>query len=96
MSRPLYFQHDGHSRTIVGIQVKHQPKGSQYNLLILDPGHVCLSRLNFIFKLFSCLYITSGILVIEIATKSSTHESYSALKAESVCCSKVMLHIHDF
>ncbi|CAL5408059.1 unnamed protein product [Camellia sinensis] len=37
---PLYFQHDGHSRTIVGIQVKHQHKGTQqYNLLILDPGH---------------------------------------------------------
>ncbi|KAI3417860.1 uncharacterized protein J3R85_014128 [Psidium guajava] len=37
---PLYFQHDGHSRTIVGIQVMHQPKGMQkYNLLVLDPGH---------------------------------------------------------
>ncbi|XP_027368419.1 uncharacterized protein LOC113874399 [Abrus precatorius] len=37
---PLYFQHDGHSRTIVGIQVKHQRTGiPQYNLLILDPAH---------------------------------------------------------
>ncbi|XP_030539806.1 zinc finger-containing ubiquitin peptidase 1 isoform X1 [Rhodamnia argentea] len=37
---PLYFQHDGHSRTIVGIQVIHQPKGMQkYNLLVLDPAH---------------------------------------------------------
>lgn len=37
---PLYFQHDGHSRTIVGIQVKHQLNGMhQYNLLILDPTH---------------------------------------------------------
>ncbi|XP_057472244.1 uncharacterized protein LOC130760794 isoform X1 [Actinidia eriantha] len=36
---PLYFQHDGHSRTIVGIQVKHQHKGTQFNLLILDPAH---------------------------------------------------------
>ncbi|KAK9292797.1 hypothetical protein L1049_020777 [Liquidambar formosana] len=37
---PLYFQHDGHSRTIVGIQVKHQWNGMpQYNLLILDPAH---------------------------------------------------------
>ncbi|KAE9605970.1 putative peptidase C78, ubiquitin modifier-specific peptidase 1/ 2 [Lupinus albus] len=37
---PLYFQHDGHSRTIVGIQVKHQRAGNlQYNLLVLDPGH---------------------------------------------------------
>lgn len=37
---PLYFQHDGHSRTIVGIQIKYQRNGSmQYNLLILDPGH---------------------------------------------------------
>ncbi|KAI8540564.1 hypothetical protein RHMOL_Rhmol09G0272900 [Rhododendron molle] len=35
---PLYFQHDGHSRTIVGIQVKHQPKGSQvrFPLIRLD------------------------------------------------------------
>ncbi|XP_022148675.1 zinc finger with UFM1-specific peptidase domain protein isoform X2 [Momordica charantia] len=32
--------HDGHSRTIVGIQVKHQRNGvQQYNLLILDPAH---------------------------------------------------------
>ncbi|XP_052186501.1 uncharacterized protein LOC127797549 isoform X2 [Diospyros lotus] len=37
---PLYFQHDGHSRTIIGIQVKQQHKGAlQYNLLILDPAH---------------------------------------------------------
>ncbi|KAK4436159.1 Zinc finger-containing ubiquitin peptidase 1 [Sesamum alatum] len=36
---PLYFQHDGHSRTIVGIQAKHQKKGKQqYNLLIFDPA----------------------------------------------------------
>ncbi|XP_020208135.1 zinc finger-containing ubiquitin peptidase 1 isoform X2 [Cajanus cajan] len=37
---PLYFQHDGHSRTIVGIQVKYQRSGTpQYNLLVLDPAH---------------------------------------------------------
>uniref|UniRef100_A0A5B7AG47 Putative zinc finger with UFM1-specific peptidase domain protein n=2 Tax=Davidia involucrata TaxID=16924 RepID=A0A5B7AG47_DAVIN len=37
---PLYFQHQGHSRTIVGIQVKHQRNGmQQYNLLILDSAH---------------------------------------------------------
>ncbi|XP_038901076.1 zinc finger-containing ubiquitin peptidase 1 isoform X2 [Benincasa hispida] len=37
---PLFFQHDGHSRTIVGIQVKQQHNGmQQYNLLILDPAH---------------------------------------------------------
>ncbi|XP_015878623.1 uncharacterized protein LOC107414927 isoform X1 [Ziziphus jujuba] len=37
---PLYFQHDGHSRTIVGIQVRHQRNGmQQYSLLVLDPGH---------------------------------------------------------
>ncbi|CAB4302146.1 unnamed protein product [Prunus armeniaca] len=37
---PLYLQHDGHSRTVVGIQVKHQHNGmQQHNLLILDPGH---------------------------------------------------------
>ncbi|XP_009788667.1 uncharacterized protein [Nicotiana sylvestris] len=37
---PLYFQHDGHSRTIVGIQSRCQRNGSiHYNLLILDPGH---------------------------------------------------------
>ncbi|KAL2532639.1 Peptidase C78 [Abeliophyllum distichum] len=36
---PLYFQHDGHSRTIIGIQVQHQINGMQhYNLLILDPA----------------------------------------------------------
>lgn len=36
---PLYFQHDGHSRTIVGIQAKPHKNGmQQYNLLILDPG----------------------------------------------------------
>ncbi|KAL2540329.1 Peptidase C78 [Abeliophyllum distichum] len=36
---PLYFQRDGHSRTIIGIQVQHQINGMQhYNLLILDPA----------------------------------------------------------
>ncbi|OMO95139.1 Peptidase C78, ubiquitin modifier-specific peptidase 1/ 2 [Corchorus capsularis] len=36
---PLYFQHDGHSRTIVGIQAKHQQNGKhQFNLLIFDPA----------------------------------------------------------
>ncbi|KAL2317552.1 hypothetical protein Fmac_031428 [Flemingia macrophylla] len=40
--RPLYFQHDGHSITIVGIQVKYQRSGTpQYNLLVLDPAHLC-------------------------------------------------------
>ncbi|KMT16419.1 hypothetical protein BVRB_3g050470 [Beta vulgaris subsp. vulgaris] len=38
---PLYFQHQGHSRTIIGIQVKHEKNGrKQYNLLVLDPGHM--------------------------------------------------------
>nr|XP_043632618.1 zinc finger-containing ubiquitin peptidase 1 isoform X2 [Erigeron canadensis] len=48
---PLYFQHDGHSRTIVGIQMKNLPNGvKQQNLLILDPAHKtevlesCLSK----------------------------------------------------
>ncbi|KAJ8427923.1 hypothetical protein Cgig2_023299 [Carnegiea gigantea] len=37
---PLYFQHEGHSRTIIGVQVKHQKNGlKDYNLLVLDPGH---------------------------------------------------------
>nr|BAM64846.1 hypothetical protein [Beta vulgaris] len=37
---PLYFQHQGHSRTIIGIQAKHEKNGrKQYNLLVLDPGH---------------------------------------------------------
>ncbi|PIN02780.1 hypothetical protein CDL12_24702 [Handroanthus impetiginosus] len=36
---PLYFQHDGHSRTIVGIQAKQKRNGmQQYNLLIFDPS----------------------------------------------------------
>ncbi|PKA45866.1 hypothetical protein AXF42_Ash016892 [Apostasia shenzhenica] len=37
---PLYFQHDGHSRTIVGIQMQKSVTGSdeKYSLLILDPG----------------------------------------------------------
>ncbi|KAG6746528.1 hypothetical protein POTOM_048879 [Populus tomentosa] len=39
---PLYYQHDGHSITIVGIQVRRQEnKVLQYNLLILDPAHLC-------------------------------------------------------
>ncbi|XP_042516016.1 zinc finger-containing ubiquitin peptidase 1 isoform X2 [Macadamia integrifolia] len=38
---PLYFQHFGHSRTIVGIQIQRQRPGipEQYFLLVLDPGH---------------------------------------------------------
>ncbi|XP_073131399.1 uncharacterized protein [Henckelia pumila] len=36
---PLYFQHHGHSRTIVGIQATVQQTGMQrYNLLIFDPA----------------------------------------------------------
>ncbi|KAL5196469.1 hypothetical protein ABZP36_008383 [Zizania latifolia] len=39
---PLYFQHQGHSRTIVGIQKQKGQRGSQdrFTLLILDPGHI--------------------------------------------------------
>ncbi|XP_058105180.1 uncharacterized protein LOC131248751 [Magnolia sinica] len=38
---PLYFQHDGHSRTIVGIQIQKGPDGmpERHSLLILDPAH---------------------------------------------------------
>ncbi|KAJ1692792.1 hypothetical protein LUZ63_009490 [Rhynchospora breviuscula] len=38
---PLYFQHDGHSRTIVGIQMQKGFCDSEdrFFLLILDPGH---------------------------------------------------------
>ncbi|KAF8379859.1 hypothetical protein HHK36_029308 [Tetracentron sinense] len=38
---PLYFQHDGHSRTIVGIQVQQRRNEllKQYTLLVLDPAH---------------------------------------------------------
>ncbi|XP_006648212.2 zinc finger-containing ubiquitin peptidase 1 isoform X1 [Oryza brachyantha] len=38
---PLYFQHQGHSRTIVGIQRQNGQHGSpdRFTLLILDPGH---------------------------------------------------------
>jgi len=37
---PLYFQHEGHSRTIVGVQRRLQGTTftPQYNLLILDPA----------------------------------------------------------
>lgn len=41
---PLYFQHEGHSRTIIGIQAKRQNKGlQQCNLLVLDPAHSLFS-----------------------------------------------------
>ncbi|CAD7695674.1 unnamed protein product [Ostreobium quekettii] len=36
---PLYFQHEGHSRTVVGIERYKKANGGIYhNLLILDPG----------------------------------------------------------
>ena len=52
---PLYFQHDGHSRTVIGIE-RYKPTGGKgkrraecnttcssegylYNLLLLDPSH---------------------------------------------------------
>ncbi|XP_078447808.1 peptidase C78, ubiquitin fold modifier-specific peptidase 1/ 2 [Wolffia australiana] len=37
---PLYFQHSGHSRTIVGIQMKKGKQGfpDAYSLLVLDPS----------------------------------------------------------
>ncbi|EGD78734.1 hypothetical protein PTSG_01714 [Salpingoeca rosetta] len=35
---PLYFQHDGHSRTVVGMERKQMKNGSvKVNLLVLDP-----------------------------------------------------------
>ncbi|CAH8353207.1 unnamed protein product [Eruca vesicaria subsp. sativa] len=52
-NRPLYFQHEGHSRTIIGIQ--RQLQGNtftpQYNLLVLDPADI--------------LYVDNGIAVGE-------------------------------
>ncbi|KAG9455357.1 hypothetical protein H6P81_008261 [Aristolochia fimbriata] len=38
---PLYFQHNGHSRTIVGIQIQTKSDGTPegYSLLVLDPAH---------------------------------------------------------
>ncbi|CAG7872058.1 unnamed protein product [Brassica rapa] len=43
---PLYFQHEGHSRTIVGIQRRLQGTTftPQYNLLILDPADASFTR----------------------------------------------------
>jgi len=36
---PLYLQHDGHSRTVVGVQRRHESKGRCSDfLLVLDPG----------------------------------------------------------
>ncbi|CAN6466115.1 unnamed protein product [Victoria cruziana] len=37
---PLYFQHDGHSRTIIGIQIHKSMEGmsKEYTLLVLDPS----------------------------------------------------------
>eukprot|EP00427_Karlodinium_veneficum_P007486 CAMPEP_0169091790 /NCGR_PEP_ID=MMETSP1015-20121227/16561_1 /TAXON_ID=342587 /ORGANISM="Karlodinium micrum, Strain CCMP2283" /LENGTH=422 /DNA_ID=CAMNT_0009152327 /DNA_START=134 /DNA_END=1402 /DNA_ORIENTATION=+ len=36
---PLYLQHDGHSRTVVGIQRRQEPGGKHTDfLLVLDPG----------------------------------------------------------
>jgi len=33
---PLYFQHDGHSRTIIGVE---RTRSGQFRLLIVDPSH---------------------------------------------------------
>lgn len=37
---PLYFQHQGHSRTIIGIEQHRKPNGSEaeLTLLVLDPS----------------------------------------------------------
>lgn len=36
---PLYLQHDGHSRTVVGVQRRHESNGACSDfLLVLDPG----------------------------------------------------------
>ncbi|CAE8654834.1 unnamed protein product [Polarella glacialis] len=35
---PLYLQHDGHSRTVVGVQRRREPGGCKDFLLVLDPG----------------------------------------------------------
>lgn len=54
-SRPLYFQHDGHSRTIVGIQMQKAKSSSarSYSLLILDPAHVSITDIFFLMWYFS-------------------------------------------
>lgn len=64
LDRPLYFQHDGHSRTIVGIQAKHEQNGIQHNLLVLDPSHViCLhSQLHFLLLVSIFLVVSSMTL----------------------------------
>jgi formylmethanofuran dehydrogenase subunit B len=37
---PLFFQHDGHSRTVIGIEKRRRPNAAAEDifLLILDPG----------------------------------------------------------
>jgi hypothetical protein len=36
---PLYLQHQGHSRTIVGIEVLGGASGNNLRLLVFDPSH---------------------------------------------------------
>lgn len=72
MNRPLYFQHDGHSRTIVGIQTKFQRNGTQqYNLLILDPGHVS----------FILPFPSRAIISYRLSIRCRLCDSFCTLKA---------------
>ena len=36
---PLYFQHQGHSRTIVGVEVMKSDGGGGVRLLVFDPSN---------------------------------------------------------
>ncbi|XP_047157478.1 zinc finger-containing ubiquitin peptidase 1-like isoform X2 [Vigna umbellata] len=75
---PLYFQHDGHSRTIVGIQVKHQRSGiPQYNLLVLDPSHKHIKRGVHTLKKpqYQLCYVDPGIASEEEMEKLKTIDS---------------------
>ncbi|KAG6468371.1 hypothetical protein ZIOFF_073047 [Zingiber officinale] len=66
---PLYFQHDGHSRTIVGIQMQKAKSSSarSYSLLILDPAHRLLGLLH--------LQLVPILNLFELAKKQTSSSS---------------------
>ncbi|KAG2240237.1 hypothetical protein Bca52824_090998 [Brassica carinata] len=81
---PLYFQHEGHSRTIVGIQRRLQGSSTftpQYNLLILDPsdrvgGYLKRGAHTLTCPEYQMLYVDNGIAVGEELEQLKTIDSH--------------------
>ncbi|KAF7226386.1 zinc finger-containing ubiquitin peptidase 1 isoform X1 [Nothobranchius furzeri] len=74
---PLYLQHQGHSRSIVGLE---QRKNGEVCLLLLDPG----SSAEGIRKLLSRDFISTAVRLIRRFPRNLKHHQYQLVAAQGV------------